>query len=170
MSGRPVLTWEGTRHRLVAVEASSPVRWQTDYVVVASVEATELVKKMAASLAKTASDRTLWAEVCEAVSRPAEKARIALLKWKPAAAAPPPVAAPLPKREPAPVSKQTWIEIEIVFDDGTPFTGNCVVEPPGGVRTEGAPDEQGLIVIEKIDPGACKVSFPDLDAAAWDVA
>jgi predicted component of type VI protein secretion system len=64
----------------------------------------------------------------------------------------------------------SWIEIEVVFDDGTPFTGNCVVDLPSNLRTDGAPDDEGLIRIEGIDPGSCKVSFPDLDGAVWDVA
>ena len=171
MSGRPALIYDGTRYRLVAVGASKPVSGQSDYVTLPTDEAVAVASKMAETLAKSATDRSLWAQITEAVARPGDKARIVLLKWKPAAAAPAPaVAAPPSKPAPPPVAKLSWIEIEIVFDDGTPFAGNCVVELPGGVRTEGAPDNEGLIRMENLDPGSCKVSFPDLDAAVWNVA
>ena len=57
----------------------------------------------------------------------------------------------------------TWIELKIQFDDGAPYPGNCVIELPGGDRSEGPPDAEGVIRMERLDPGSCKVSFPDLD-------
>ena len=171
MTGRPALSLDGVRYRLVAAEAGAPVRGHNEYSPVATAEAAELVKRIAETAARSPADRASWAEVREAISRPDERARIVLLRPRPASFVPAPPAAPAPAPAPGPaVATQTWIELEIVFEDGSPFPGNCVVELPGGVRSEGPPDEQGVVRIERIDPGTCKVSFPDLDATAWKVA
>ena len=65
-------------------------------------------------------------------------------------------------------TKRDWIEIEIVYDDGTPYDGNCHVQLPSGAETDGAPDEDGVVRIDGLLPGSCRVSFPDLDASVWD--
>ena len=63
--------------------------------------------------------------------------------------------------------EQTWIEVDVRFEDGTPFDGNVVIELPGGRKTEGAPDANGIIRIDGIDPGSCKLTITELDASAW---
>jgi hypothetical protein len=172
MTGRAALSLDGVRYRLVAAAAGAAVRGHNEYSSVPSAEASELVKRLAEATARSPADRAAWAEVREAVSRADAQARIVLLRPRPASFVPAPLPAapaPAPAARPA-VAIQTWIEIEILFEDGTPFTGNCVVELPGGVRSEGAPDGEGIVRIERIDPGTCKVSLPELDAPAWKAA
>lgn len=172
MTGRAALSLDGVRYRLVAAEAGAAVRGHNDYSSVPTADAGELVQRLAEATARSPADRAAWAEVREAVSRGDDKARIVLLRPRPASFVPAPLtAAPAPAPAPRPaVATQTWIEFEIQFEDGSPFMGNCVVELPGGVRSEGAPDDQGVIRIERLDPGTCKISFPELDAPAWKAA
>jgi hypothetical protein len=43
-----------------------------------------------------------------------------------------------------------------------------IVIPQDGVRRTGVTDRDGGARIEGLDPGVCIVSFPDLDATAWE--
>jgi hypothetical protein len=162
MSGRPALSFEGVRYRLVPVEGQARARWDTEYGPVPADEAGDLVKRIAEATAKTPAERALWAEVADAVARANDQARIVLLRPRPAVVVPVPIveaAAPAaPSR--APVGTQSWIEIQLEFEDGTPFPGSCLIELPGGHRSEGPPDELGTIRMDRIDPGTCKISFP----------
>jgi len=72
-----------------------------------------------------------------------------------------------PSQMRAKIAATTWIEVEIVFDDGTPYDGSCAIEIPGGRTITGPPDANGVQRLEMLEPGSCKVSFPDLDADAW---
>jgi hypothetical protein len=65
------------------------------------------------------------------------------------------------------IAEDHWIEIEVVYEDGAPFDGNCVVELPGGRVTEGPPDEGGIIRIDGLTAGDCKLRIPDLDAETF---
>jgi len=81
-------------------------------------------------------------------------------------AATPPVAAQQ-KAKPKP----TWIEIELVDEDGAPVPGEKyeITLPDGSVKT-GTLDAVGIARVERIDPGSCKVTFPNLDKDAWEPA
>ncbi len=65
--------------------------------------------------------------------------------------------------------KKSWIEIELVNDDGKPVPGEKyrVTLPDGTTIDEGTLDEKGRARVEGIDPGTCKVTFPNLDKDAW---
>ena len=65
--------------------------------------------------------------------------------------------------------KKNWIEIELVDDNGKPVPGEKyrVTLPDGTTMDEGALDEKGRARIDGIDPGNCKVTFPNLDKDAW---
>ena len=83
---------------------------------------------------------------------------------QPAPAEPaPPVPAP-----PARARPKTWVAIELVDEDGNPIAGEKYrVELPDGSVAEGALDAQGHARFDAIDPGSCKVSFPDIHATEW---
>lgn len=62
------------------------------------------------------------------------------------------------------------IVIELIGEDERPVSGveYQVVLPNGEIR-EGALDENGRAeLLELVDPGACKISFPTLDKDAWE--
>ena len=68
--------------------------------------------------------------------------------------------------------KKNYIEIEMKDDEGNPMAGlrYQVVLPDGSTVADGTLDEKGYAKVENIDPGQCKVTFPDLHEDAWDNA
>jgi len=71
------------------------------------------------------------------------------------------------KRDPA---KKSWIEIELVDDENEPVPGERyrITLPDGETAAEGTLDDKGFARVEGIDPGTCKVTFPELDKDAWN--
>jgi hypothetical protein len=69
----------------------------------------------------------------------------------------------------APVTEEkTWLEIELLDDDGNPVPGEPFsIKLPGGAIRLGRLDQDGRARIAGLDPGSCKVSFPNLDARTW---
>ena len=65
--------------------------------------------------------------------------------------------------------KKHWIEIELVDEAGKPVAGEPyqVTLPDGSTVADGTLDEKGRARVEGIDPGTCKVTFPNLDKEAW---
>jgi len=66
--------------------------------------------------------------------------------------------------------KKSWIEIELVDQDNKPVPGERyrVTLPDGATLAEGTLDEKGFARVDGIDPGTCKVTFPDLDKSSWE--
>ncbi len=66
-------------------------------------------------------------------------------------------------------TKKSWIEIILVDMEGKPVPGvKYRITPPGGAPVEGTLNEHGQAGLYQIDPGSCKVTFPELDKDAWD--
>jgi hypothetical protein len=62
-----------------------------------------------------------------------------------------------------------FVEIELVGEDGIGVANiEYELTLPNGNKVRGVTDEQGLIRVERIDPGSCKITFPKLDAEAWE--
>lgn len=79
---------------------------------------------------------------------------------------PPPVATNEAEK---PKEKKAWIEIILVDMDGKPVPGvKYRITPPGGAPKEGRLNEHGQAGLYEIEPGNCKITFPDLDKEAWD--
>jgi hypothetical protein len=171
MGDRSSLDFEGGRYRLVAAQRWTRQRKDGKYTLVPEGQARPLVARMAERLAKTSDERAAWKGVIEAVALQLHGGGLVLTRWAPPVGAPRPLSvAPVttPSQVHAPVAEQHWIEIKLEYDDGTPFDGNCEVELPDGRRTHGAPDKDGIVRIDGIPPGACKLSLPDMDASAWN--
>ena len=68
--------------------------------------------------------------------------------------------------------KKSWIEIELVGEDEQPISGERyrVTLPDGKTASEGTLDENGLARVDGIEPGDCKITFPNLDKEAWEPA
>ena len=66
--------------------------------------------------------------------------------------------------------KKSWIEIMLVDMDGKPMPGvrYRITPPGGGEPQEGTLNELGQAGYYQIEPGTCKVTFPDLDADNWE--
>jgi type VI secretion system secreted protein VgrG len=60
--------------------------------------------------------------------------------------------------------KKSWIEIELLDEEGEPVPGERYrITLPDGSTVEGTLDQNGFARVDGIDPGNCEVSFPDLD-------
>lgn len=68
--------------------------------------------------------------------------------------------------------EKTWIEIELVDEADNPVPGEKyqVTLPDGKTLATGTTDSKGLAKITGIDPGDCRITFPDLDKDAWEKA
>lgn len=65
--------------------------------------------------------------------------------------------------------KRAWIEIILVDMEGKPVPGvKYRITPPGGSPVEGRLNEHGQAGLYQIEPGNCKITFPDLDKDAWE--
>jgi len=66
-------------------------------------------------------------------------------------------------------TKTSWIELELVDDAGRPVPHlRYRVIPPDGKPREGFLDERGFARLGGLDPGSCRIYFPDLDGRAWE--
>lgn len=66
--------------------------------------------------------------------------------------------------------KKSWIEIELVDEEGNPVPSERyrITLPDGTTIADGTLDEKGFARVDNIDPGTCKVTFPDIDRDAWE--
>ncbi len=66
--------------------------------------------------------------------------------------------------------KKSWIEIVLVDQDDKPVPGEAyrITLPDGTTLAEGTLDEKGFAREDGIDPGTCKVTFPNLDKESWE--
>ncbi len=67
-------------------------------------------------------------------------------------------------------SEKTWIEIELVDENGDPIAGERyrMTLPDGTTVAQGRTDEKGVARVKGVDPGECQITFPDLDGEAWE--
>ncbi|MBL9031151.1 MAG: carboxypeptidase regulatory-like domain-containing protein [Phycisphaerae bacterium] len=84
------------------------------------------------------------------------------------AAETPPPGAPTPDPESEEAKKEVWIEFVLIDDDDNPVPGEPYkVTLPDGTSTTGTTNEKGLVRVEGIDPGSCKITFPRWDESSW---
>jgi len=75
---------------------------------------------------------------------------------------------PATKEEKA--TKKSWIAIRMVDQEDNPVPGEKyrITLPDGETVAEGTLDDKGCARIEGLEPGSCKITFPDLDKSAWE--
>lgn len=66
-------------------------------------------------------------------------------------------------------TKKSWIEIKLIDEAGNPVPGERyrITLPDGKTLAEGTLDQKGFARVSNIDPGTCKITFPNLDKDAW---
>ncbi len=66
--------------------------------------------------------------------------------------------------------EKSWIEIELVDEEGNPVPGERyeITLPDGKTVARGTLDENGFARVDGIAPGECKITFPRLDKDAWE--
>lgn len=165
MKDRPALSFEGRRYRFTPADSWGGPQDPREYVPIRQEQARDLVARMADAQADSPADRAAWQAVAAALTDPRSGPGILLLRYAPPSGAPTPradVPVVTPSQLAPKLAELDFIEIEIQYDDGTPYDGNCLVALPGGRTTEGPPDGGGVVRVDKIDPGDCTLSFPDL--------
>jgi hypothetical protein len=66
-------------------------------------------------------------------------------------------------------TKKSWIEVEMIDEADKPVAGvRYRITLPDETVAEGTLDDKGLVRIDNLDPGTCKISFPDLDGKAYE--
>lgn len=173
MGPRGEFAFEGRRYRLVDEVGLRRQTGGDEYRLVSQDDVPALIKPMAEQIPNTPATRSRWGEVVPMVLGPPNGRGLRLLRYVPpkgskTAASDGPAITPSQLR--SSVADTHWIEIEVVYEDGTPFEGNCAIELPGGRVTQGPPGEGGNIRIEGLQAGDCKLRFPGLDAAIFDSA
>ncbi|MEZ4301001.1 MAG: hypothetical protein R3B70_39060 [Polyangiaceae bacterium] len=84
-----------------------------------------------------------------------------------------PAPGPSPGPGPAPGPEKTFVAIMLQTDEPTPKPvpfKRYKIELPDHTAREGMLDERGCARVDGIDPGTCKVSFPDFDGDDWQAA
>ena len=62
-----------------------------------------------------------------------------------------------------------WISIQLIGEDDKPVPGGaCRIVLTDCSTVEGVLDGDGSARVDGIDPGACVVTFPELDRDAWE--
>jgi hypothetical protein len=178
MAQRRDLAFEGQRYQIVPIrrwrERQRDASTSTDFRLLLPREARTVITRLADSSQVSASDKALWKQALERLFDSTAPRRgdegVALLRYAPLvqrAVDEPAAPSPAPSRPRPLIAPTDWIELEIVYEDGAPFDGNCALELPGGRLTTGPADEDGVVRVEGIDPGSCAVSLPDVHPDAW---
>lgn len=77
-------------------------------------------------------------------------------------------AAPPPPPVEETASETTFVALEMKDEDGEPMAyARYVVLLPDGSKREGRLNANGYARIDGVNPGQCKVSFPDYDESSW---
>ncbi|MBI2689148.1 MAG: peptidoglycan-binding protein [Acidobacteria bacterium] len=70
--------------------------------------------------------------------------------------------------DPEKSTKKTWVEIELLDKNKHPVKGLAVeLTLPDGTVEKGTLSDKGSFRKDGIDPGTCKVRFPDIDGREW---
>lgn len=71
-------------------------------------------------------------------------------------------------KDPLKDGKKSWVEVELLDRNKRPVKGLAVeLTLPDGTVQKGTLSDKGSYRIDGIDPGTCKVRFPDLDGREW---
>lgn len=70
-----------------------------------------------------------------------------------------------------PKKQTSWIEIQMLDEDGKPVTGEAfAILLPDGSTYSGTLDGKGRARVDGVDPGTCQITFPNLDISAFEKA
>jgi hypothetical protein len=74
-----------------------------------------------------------------------------------------------PQNEEEEEERTSWIEIELVDEEDEPVPSESYeITLPGGSVKKGTLDQNGFARVDRILPGTCQITFPNLDKDAWE--
>jgi hypothetical protein len=75
-----------------------------------------------------------------------------------------------PKTMEEKAKQNSWIGIRMVDEEDQPVPGEKyrITLADGETVAEGTLDGKGAARVDGIEPGSCKITFPELDKAAWE--
>ena len=131
-----------------------------------------LVSPLSPTDATNASDATPGAVTSVTPGTAATPASMSLQDIPPAKPGKPSAASNAPTHnpnDPANKDKKHSIQIKLVDQEGNPVAGEPykVTLPDGTTVADGTLDEKGQASVENIDPGSCKITFPQRDKSVW---
>jgi hypothetical protein len=127
------------------------------------------MKGLAKDIRATPEERAGWSKLL-ALGQAGDAREVALLRFAPPAGTK--VSSSGPPSTPSQlhplVAEAHWIEIALVFEDGTPFDASCLLTLPNGNTTEGPPGAGGIVRVDGLAAaGTCTLSLPDQDQEAF---
>jgi len=168
MAGRGAIPFENRRYRVVPF-ARFRSAGLSDFRVVPPDEARGVIQRLAERSARTAQERASWAEIADNLSSTSRPGGLVLMYERQGGGRElerPDAPAETPSQVLQQIAPTDWIEVKVLYDDGTPYDGTCSIVLPDGRKIDGTPDADGTLRFDGIDPGSCQVSFPDLDGSA----
>ena len=76
-----------------------------------------------------------------------------------------------PQTEEEKEKKTAWIAIELVDEEDEPVAREKYeIKLPAGSVKKGTLDGKGFARVDRIEPGTCEITFPNLDKDAWEKA
>lgn len=164
------------RHYAVVPGAETGGRNRDEYEVTSRDDGDRVLGEFAQQAGLPAPLLPLLAEAREKLSRdwrpPLEPDGIVVLRRKIFARAVRPSDAP-PASTPSqliPREEKTWIEVELVDEDDQPYVGTVEFKLADGRTVSSTTNAKGLLRLDGVATGKCKVTMPDLDAASWSQA
>ncbi|HXJ21350.1 MAG TPA: hypothetical protein VMT03_14055 [Polyangia bacterium] len=160
---------DGRQYRLVPAGIVSAGFVGDDYRPVAPAEARGLIERMAARFTRRPDFRGRWEQAAGLLTDGSDENGLMLLRYTPPSGGVAPAdeaPATTPSQLKPAIAPEYWIEIELVYDDDTPFDGSSQLQLPGGRTIDATPDESGVVRVDGLTAdGDCKLTFPDIAAA-----
>jgi hypothetical protein len=174
MAGKRNIPFDGRAYRVLTNSEwqSAPGPDRKELVAIPVPEAQALLTRMAASPHAAASEKSALEQALPLLADGGGKnpPSLVLLQWVPRTDPMSPRGAeavtPAQMKQQKPV-EEDWIEVELVYSDGAPFTGQVEIALADGRKVKTTADEKGILHLDNIPPGQCQLKLPDRDGAAW---
>jgi hypothetical protein len=161
------LNYSGRQYKLVVDTQLAKLPGRDSYQVARQDEARQVLDGLAKQAGTQADLRALLAEARASISNdwrsPLQPDGLVLLRKTISAQAQAPDSGPAltPSQIKKLTTKTDWIEIEVVDQDGEPYTGSYKIELPSGTASDGNFNPEGFLGDYDLDSGNCNLLLVD---------